>query len=149
MGISTGVLRTAGMMNGLRGMGLGFALLIYFYWLEGRGAGNVKALAALGAWLGPRQTLVFFIYMALSGLPVIIFFLWRRGLLLSKIKRLGPFLMNWVPPRANVDKGGLQEVFQLPDVTGPIMVDQCRYCPFVLRQIGVEDFSEFLPVVGG
>jgi prepilin peptidase CpaA len=84
------------MMNGLRGMGLGFALLIYFYWLEGRGAGNVKALAALGAWLGPRQTLVFFIYMALSGLPVIIFFLWRRGLLLSKIKRLGPFLMNWV-----------------------------------------------------
>ncbi|MCL4500297.1 MAG: prepilin peptidase [Deltaproteobacteria bacterium] len=85
-----------GLLNGLMGLGLGFALLICFYWLGGLGAGDVKALAALGAWLGPLQTVYLFIYMAISGGLVIIVFLWWKGLLLSKIKRLGAILMSWV-----------------------------------------------------
>jgi prepilin peptidase CpaA len=96
LGFQLGFYGLSGMMDGLMGLGLGFALLICFYWLGGLGAGDVKALAALGAWLGPRQTVDLFIYMALSGLGVMIFFLWRRGLLLSQIKLLGAILMNWV-----------------------------------------------------
>jgi prepilin peptidase CpaA len=93
LGFQLGFYGQSGVMDGLMGIGLGFALLICFYWLGGLGAGDVKALAALG---GPRQTVDLFIYMALSGLGVMIFFLWRRGLLLSQIRRLGTFLMNWV-----------------------------------------------------
>lgn len=96
LGFQLGFYGLSGVMNGLMGIGLGFALLIWVYWLGGLGAGDVKALAALGAWLGPRQTVDLFIYMALSGLGVMIFFLWRRGLLLSQIRRLGAFLMNLV-----------------------------------------------------
>lgn len=96
LGFQLGLHGLPGMMDGLMGMGLGFALLICFYWLGALGAGDVKALAALGAWLGPRHTIDLFIYMALSGVCVIMVFLWRRGLLLSKIKRMGAILMSWV-----------------------------------------------------
>jgi prepilin peptidase CpaA len=96
LGFQLGFHGLPGLLNGLMGMGLGFALLICFYWLGGLGAGDVKALAALGTWLGPRLTVHLFIYMAFSGVVVIIVFLWRRGLLLSKLKRLWAFLMSWV-----------------------------------------------------
>ena len=96
LGFQLGFHGLPGLVDGLLGMGLGFALLICFYWLGGLGAGDVKALAALGTWLGPRHTVELTIYMALSGVVVILFFLWWRGLLLNKIKRLGDFLTSWV-----------------------------------------------------
>jgi prepilin peptidase CpaA len=83
-----------GLADGLLGLGLGFGLLIFFYWKGGLGAGDVKALAALGAWLGPQQTFYLFFYMAISGLPLIVIVLWKRGLLWSKIRQLWEFLLN-------------------------------------------------------
>jgi prepilin peptidase CpaA len=80
-------------------MCLGFALLILFYWKGGLGAGDVKALAALGAWLGPLQTIYLFIYMAFSGIILIVFFLWWRGLLWGKIRQLWAFLLNRILTR--------------------------------------------------
>ncbi len=44
-----------GLADGFLGMLLGFACLILPYLWGGMGAGDVKALAALGAWLGPLQ----------------------------------------------------------------------------------------------
>lgn len=85
-----------GVADGFLGMGLGFALLIFFYWKGGLGAGDVKALAALGAWLGPRQTIYLFIFMAISGVFVIIGLLWWRGLLWGKIRQLGAGLLNLI-----------------------------------------------------
>jgi prepilin peptidase CpaA len=40
---------------------LGFAILITFYVLGGMGAGDVKLLMGIGAWLGVSQTLVVFV----------------------------------------------------------------------------------------
>ena len=57
----------SGLIHGLLGLILGFALLILPYILGGMGAGDVKALAALGAWLGPRGCFSVFCYMALAG----------------------------------------------------------------------------------
>lgn len=83
-----------GVGQGLLGLCVGFALMIGFYLKGGMGAGDVKALAALGAWLGPLTTLYLFIYMGLAGIPLILFFLWRRGELRGKVRRCWTFLVN-------------------------------------------------------
>ncbi|MBW1991120.1 MAG: prepilin peptidase, partial [Deltaproteobacteria bacterium] len=47
----------SGLAQGFLGLALGLGLLLPFYWKAGLGAGDVKALAALGTWLGPLTTL--------------------------------------------------------------------------------------------
>ena len=83
-----------GLGQGLLGFCVGFVLLIGFYLKGGMGAGDVKALAALGAWLGPLPTLYLFIYMGLSGVPLIVIFLWRRGKLRAKAREWRTLLVN-------------------------------------------------------
>ena len=96
LGYQLGFHGWAGLAQGFLGLGLGFALLIIFYWMGGMGAGDVKALAALGTWLGPQQTLSLFVYMAFSGVLVVIIFLWRKGLLKDYIRYIYGLLVNWV-----------------------------------------------------
>lgn len=57
----------SGLLTALLGLGLGFSLLFPFYLLGGMGAGDVKALAAVGALVGPWQILNIFFYMGLAG----------------------------------------------------------------------------------
>ena len=63
-----------GLVGGFGGLGtsiggwlLGVALFLPFFALGGMGAGDVKLLAALGAWLGPRDTLWVAIYASMAG----------------------------------------------------------------------------------
>jgi prepilin peptidase CpaA len=83
-----------GLGQGFLGLGLGFALLLGFYLKGGMGAGDVKALAALGAWLGPLPTLYLFVYMGLAGIPMIFFFLWQRGEIRAKVRQWWTALLN-------------------------------------------------------
>jgi prepilin peptidase CpaA len=101
LGFQLGFHGLSGLADGLLGMVLGFGLLIFFYWMGGMGAGDVKALAALGTWLGPWQTLFLFVYMAFSGLLVILVFLWWHGLLWEKIRRLWQILLSWILLRSH------------------------------------------------
>jgi prepilin peptidase CpaA len=57
----------SGIPTALFGLLLGFSLLFPFYLLGGMGAGDVKALAALGALVGPHQILNVFFYMGIAG----------------------------------------------------------------------------------
>ncbi|MGQ9920356.1 MAG: A24 family peptidase [Desulfobacca sp.] len=57
----------SGLGQALAGMALGLLLLLLPYVLGGMGAGDVKALAALGAWLGPGGIFSVFCYMGLAG----------------------------------------------------------------------------------
>ena len=87
LGFQAGLYGWSGLGSGLLGMVLGFAFLIAFYVKGGMGAGDVKALAALGAWLGPGKTFELFIYMALFGGLITIVMLWRRKQLWSSLRQ--------------------------------------------------------------
>jgi len=71
-----------GVLTSLAGFALGLALLIIPWMMGGMGAGDVKALAALGALLGPSPLIHVFIYMGLiGGLMAIAHYIFERNLL--------------------------------------------------------------------
>lgn len=86
LGFQVGSQGWSGLASGLLGMVLGFALLIVLYLMGGMGAGDVKALAALGAWLGPAKTFELFLYMAIIGGLLSLAVLWWRGQLWSTLR---------------------------------------------------------------
>lgn len=57
----------AGLANSGMGLLFGFLALLLFYSLGGMGAGDVKLMAAIGAWLGMPLTLYIFVASALAG----------------------------------------------------------------------------------
>jgi len=57
----------AGLETSVLGMSAGFILLIVPYLMGGMGAGDVKAMAALGALLGPSVIFQVFLYTGLVG----------------------------------------------------------------------------------
>lgn len=95
LGYQAGLQGWPGLAEGCLGLLLGFTFLILPYIWGGMGAGDVKALAALGAWLGPRHTLYLFCYMGLAGGLMALIMLWRRGLLKAKIRQGWGVLVNW------------------------------------------------------
>jgi prepilin peptidase CpaA len=88
-----------GLADGFLGMLLGFAFLILPYIWGGMGAGDVKALAALGAWLGPQLTVFLFCYMGIAGGVIAVGYLMWQGILWVKIKQGWTFLLNLILSR--------------------------------------------------
>ncbi len=57
----------------LQGVGVGFALTFFLYLAGGLGAGDVKLMAAIGGFLGPKEIfLVFILSSMLSGIYALI-----------------------------------------------------------------------------
>jgi prepilin peptidase CpaA len=56
-----------GLVASLLGAGLGLGLLVAFFAMGGVGAGDVKLLMAVGAWLGPHLTYQVFVASALAA----------------------------------------------------------------------------------
>lgn len=69
----------AGLGASLLGAGFGFAILVAFHALGGVGAGDVKLLTALGAWLGPTLTVHVFIASALAAGAYAVALIFLRG----------------------------------------------------------------------
>jgi len=67
-----------GVTSGLLGAGVGLACFAPFYLLRSMGAGDVKLLAAVGAFLGPRGAFFAALFSLLAGgLGAIGYVLWR------------------------------------------------------------------------
>jgi len=67
-----------GLTSGLLGAGIGLACFAPFYLLRAMGAGDVKLLAAVGAFLGPQGALYAALFSLLAGgLGAIGYVLWR------------------------------------------------------------------------
>lgn len=56
-----------GGLYALKGLVLGYLLLLIPFILGGMGGGDVKCLGALGAWMGPERIFWIFLYGAMAG----------------------------------------------------------------------------------
>lgn len=70
------------------GLALGMLLLIIPFFMGGMGAGDVKLLGMVGAFLGARTVWNVFLWTALIGGVAALFYLAASGRLLRMIKRL-------------------------------------------------------------
>lgn len=64
---------------GALGMAVGFGVLILPWAMHGMGAGDVKLMAAIGAWLGPWMTLLSFGVGAIIGGVVAVIMIFSTG----------------------------------------------------------------------
>lgn len=67
IGFHVAVAGLAGLKTSVLGLALGLGLLFIPFMLGGMGGGDVKLLAALGAWLGPKGILFATLYSGLAG----------------------------------------------------------------------------------
>jgi prepilin peptidase CpaA len=99
-GLSGGLLAGGGWLTGL-------ALFLPVFALGGMGGGDVKLLAALGAWLGPYETLYLALYSAVAGGALALVVAFGRGYLRTALANIVAMLRFW-------QSAGLRPV---PDLT--------------------------------
>jgi prepilin peptidase CpaA len=56
---------SSGLVDGLLGFAVGFAILLVLYLIGGGGGGDVKFMAAVGTWIGPYHLLFVFVISAI------------------------------------------------------------------------------------
>lgn len=90
---------TAGGLSGfawsLAGWAVGCALLLPFFLVRGLGAGDVKLLAAFGAWLGPVTVLWVAAYGGIAGGILAVLVSLSRGYFTQMIHNVRHILMYW------------------------------------------------------
>jgi len=116
---------TDGLLAGLGGMAIGLALFLPFYALRAMGAGDVKMMAAVGAFLGPKLalasvaatlmcgTLLALVYIAVRGGASLTF---RRYALMAKTL-MGTHHFVYVKPQAG-DAGAARFPYALAILAG-------------------------------
>ena len=83
----------AGLLNGLGGLGVGLAVFLPFFLLRGMGAGDVKTMAAAGAFLAPLPMLLATGLTLFAGAALGLGVLAVRGGLVETLRRCGLGLM--------------------------------------------------------
>lgn len=79
-GVLGGASGTIGLLPEFGGIAVGFATLLPLYALRAMGAGDVKLMMMVGAFLGPLQTLgVVVLTFAAGGVLAIVMALWQRS----------------------------------------------------------------------
>jgi prepilin peptidase CpaA len=109
----------------LAGWAVGCALLLPVFLLRGMGAGDVKLLAALGAWMGPHTVLWAALYGALAGGVLAIVVSLAHGYLGQAVRNVGYVVGYWrlfgptpVPEFTLADAKGPRLPYALPIVAG-------------------------------
>ena len=77
--------------------GVGFGLLVcgFFFWIGGMGAGDVKLIAAIGAWIGPAQLLVALVVTGLAGGVMVLVWAVTGGFLRDLFAGAGDLVFGW------------------------------------------------------
>jgi prepilin peptidase CpaA len=85
----------AGGLWSLAGFGLGLAIFLPLFALRALGGGDVKLLAAIGAWLGPSLVGWVAIYGAIAGGALAVPWLVWRGRLRDTLQNMWSLLLHW------------------------------------------------------
>ncbi len=86
----------AGITVSAAGWLLGIALFFPFFALGGLGAGDVKLLGALGAWLGPSSILFVALYTTLAGGVIAMIVALKSGYLTRALRNLKFLATFWM-----------------------------------------------------
>jgi prepilin peptidase CpaA len=79
----------------IAGCVLGFLLFFPLFALRGMGAGDVKLLAAVGAWLGPSQVLIAALATSIAGGVIALAVAFAYGYLKTAYRNLWMLLTHW------------------------------------------------------
>jgi prepilin peptidase CpaA len=94
-----------GFINSLAGLGVGLLLLLPLYLLRVMGAGDIKLMAMVGAFIGPQAVLISILYIMITGGVLAICVAIYRGVLKSALYRvLGipiKFIVNLFASKSN------------------------------------------------
>lgn len=117
----------AGALPPLGGAAVGLLLFLPLFLLGGMGAGDVKLLAALGAWLGPSLIVWTALYAAVAGGVLAIVVAVVRGYLGAAMRNLRLLLATWramgirpVEPMTLATSPGPRLPYSLPIAAGLI-----------------------------
>jgi prepilin peptidase CpaA len=88
-----------GFLFSLSGALTGFALLFIPYVIGGSGAGDVKLMAAVGSFLGPKGVFVVFLVSCVFGGVYALLLMASRGMLLDALRRYGRILKTFLTTR--------------------------------------------------
>jgi prepilin peptidase CpaA len=101
-GVATAAIVYAFVQSGVSGIGMsaagwltGAVLFFPFFALGGMGAGDVKLLAALAAWLGPAESIWLAIFAGMAGGVLGVIVAVARGYLKTACVNLWVMLMHW------------------------------------------------------
>jgi prepilin peptidase CpaA len=87
--------QTSGLVHALTGWLVGAAVFFVPFALGGLGGGDVKLLAALGAWVGPADALWMALYTGLAGGVLAVVVAARRGYLRKALSNVWLLLSHW------------------------------------------------------
>ena len=111
-GAAAAALITAAVIGGVSGFGVsaagwltGLVLFLPVYAVGGMGGGDVKLLAALGAWLGPATIFHAALYTAIAGAVLAIIIMVAKQCVRQTLSNINMMLLHWrvagltAPPR--------------------------------------------------
>ncbi len=117
----------SGLLTSASGWAVGLVLFLPLFALGGMGAGDVKLLGAIGAWLGPRGAVWAGLCGAVAGGVMALTVALARGYAKTALKNVGAMLRLWsvvgVQPVAGLtlaDKASVRLPYALPLAVGAL-----------------------------
>jgi prepilin peptidase CpaA len=129
LGVRTWWLGWHGLAQGAEGMLLGGGVFFLFFLVRGMGAGDVKLMGAVGAWVGIWPAVLVMVYTAFAGLGIAVFYMvfYRRvGSTIGNVGELLRFhLTSGVKPHPEInlqDPGAMRMPYGLAIAAGTLFV---------------------------
>ena len=117
-----------GLGTAAAGWSIGLVMFLPLFALRGMGGGDVKLLAALGAWLGPGQAIWVGLFSALAGGPLAVLLALSKGYLRRAFSNVWGLLMFWrvaglkPHPALTLESSGAPRLpYALPIAAGLVM----------------------------